>query len=674
MRISRSGALVLAVIACLGACRREQAKPSLSSAASPTAAPSPPEAVEASDVATREPRTPAAAGHAAVIWLGLDGLDFELLDRLASEGAMPNWKRLAAEGYTAKLSSDYPLISPMLWTTAATGVPPDVHRVLDFQEVDPASGRKVPISGRSRRAPAAWNLASAAGRKVGVVGWWATHPAEEVEGYFVSDRASPILFTDLPRDGVAFPASFAAGVSQIAGRDGRVVAADLAPYLDMPETEIVSSLSSGAGMENPVVGLGRVLGATRITQRIARDLYDRARPDLGVVYFGGTDEVGHLFAAFTPPRTDCRSVTDADVAKYGRVVPAYYAIVDRILGQWMRRAEEDGAVLLVHSDHGFKWRVDRPCGLASGDWSTAAFWHRPEGVLGLWGRGVRPGQPRGEARLVDIAPTVLALLGVPGDARMTGRPIAKAFEKPLRFTRAGDPPTPVRRVADTAMSEAEASEYAKKLLALGYLSPGETSTLAPTGGAEPGLTEGAWNNLGAWELRTRKNLPAAEAAFRESLRLNPAYYSPMFNLAALYRERGDTRSAEDWLLRSLANVKSDPSIAVVSWAREYAKSGRPAASASLLERASASFPDNEGIARERARFLHENKDCRGAAGALARFEGATRSPQTLNELALYETCLQNRGRVEQLLTRSLAMDPNQPAVAHALEKVRSAAP
>ena len=119
---------------------------------------------------------------------------------------MPNWKRLSSEGYTAKLRSFAPLISPILWTTAATGVPPDIHRVLDFQEVDPKTGRKVPISGLSRAVPAVWNLASAEGRKVGVVGWWATHPAEEVNGFFISDRASPILFGKLPLAGVAFPA------------------------------------------------------------------------------------------------------------------------------------------------------------------------------------------------------------------------------------------------------------------------------------------------------------------------------------------------------------------------------------------------------------------------------------------------------------------------------------
>ena len=47
---------------------------------------------------------------------------------------------------------------------------------------DPATGQKVPISGASRAAPAIWNVAAAEGRTVGVVGWWATHPAEEVKG------------------------------------------------------------------------------------------------------------------------------------------------------------------------------------------------------------------------------------------------------------------------------------------------------------------------------------------------------------------------------------------------------------------------------------------------------------------------------------------------------------
>jgi len=202
--------LVLIALGCGG----ERAAAPPPAAAEPSAAEEP--AVESSDVAPRTRRP--ATGKRAVIWVGLDGLDFEILDRLAASGAMPNWKRLASEGWTARLSSDYPLISPVLWTTAATGRTPDAHRVLDFQEVDPATGRKVPISGLSRAVPAVWNLASAAGRRVGVVGWWATHPAEEVDGFFVTDRVSPLLFESASTAGAVYPASLQDGVSKAAAR------------------------------------------------------------------------------------------------------------------------------------------------------------------------------------------------------------------------------------------------------------------------------------------------------------------------------------------------------------------------------------------------------------------------------------------------------------------------
>jgi Flp pilus assembly protein TadD len=187
------------------------------------------------------------------------------------------------------------------------------------------------------------------------------------------------------------------------------------------------------------------------------------------------------------------------------------------------------------------------------------------------------------------------------------------------------------------------------------------------------MTEGAWNNLGVHLRETRKDLPAARAAFEKSLALRPDYYSPMFNLAVLYRMQGDTRRAQDWLFRSLAAAGAEPSTAVTGWAREDEHDGKTSAARALLERASREYPNDEAIARERALLLHRAKDCRGAVAALGRFEAATKDPQTLNDLALFETCLQNREAVERLLTRSLALKPDQAQVARLLEVVRQAA-
>ncbi len=634
--------------------------------------------VEEADVSARQRR--AAGGGAPVIWLGLDGLDWELLSRLSAEGKMPNWTRLVAEGFTADLESFFPVLSPILWTTAATGVGPDVHRVLDFQESDPKTGAKLPVSGFSRAVPAVWNLASDAGRKVGVVGWWATHPAEEVNGFFVSDRASPLLFSDLPRAGVAYPASLAPGVEQVIGRDGVVSDAEVARFMAVPAAEIASARASGAGMENPIVALAKIVSATRVNHRMARDLYDRNLPDLMVLYLQGTDEIGHVFAPYVPPRLDCTS--EADFARYQRTADVYYELVDRILGQWMRRAEEDGATLLVHSDHGFKWGDTRTCARSSANWATAAYWHRVNGVLAAWGARVRPrglipkgGQipppPRAKADLFDVAPTVLALTGLPADRQMTGKVVTAGFEglattpKADLFSR-----TTVRRVAAQAVTAEEATEYAKKLRALGYLTGGESSPVAPAGGDRPGMTEGAWNNLGVYLRETKPNLAAAEAALLKSLELRPGYSSPIFNLAILYRMRGEDAKARDWLFRSLAAGHAEPERTIATWVVEYEEKNKVAAARALLDEGTRSFPGNEGFARELALIQFRARQCPEAYATLSRFETGTADTDTLNALGLFQTCLGRRPEALRLFERSLALNANQPAALRALEVVR----
>ena len=625
--------------------------------------------VESADNPSRARR--AAGASSPVLFIGLDGLDFEILDRLSAQGRMPNWKRLAAEGYTTRITSFVPILSPVVWTTIATGVGPDKHRVLDFQEVDPKSGQKVPISGVSRAVPAVWNLASAAGRSVGVVGWWATHPAEEVKGFFISDHASPILYGKLSLSGVAFPASLSPGVGQILARDGRVTEADLAPFVDVPAAEISQALGSGQGMENRIVALSRILSATRVYQSVARDLYDRNLPDLMMLYIEGTDEIGHVFAPDTPPRLAC--VSDEDFRRYQNAVAVYYGVVDRMLGQWMRRAEEDHATLVVQSDHGFKWGEDRPCERSSLNWSTAAYWHRLEGVFAAWGARVRPGKGSGaRPTMFDSAPTVLALLGLPADRRMTGHPIAAAFrDLPSPAKRDLYAGVTVRRVPGGEMSDAERSEYTKKLLALGYLSGSEAKPLAPTGGERPGMTEGAWNNLGLYERETLGDLRSAREAFEKALALRPGYHSPMFNLAILYRTQKDGARARDWLFRSFAAGHADPEGTLLGWVNWYEEHGAAAEAVPLLERAVAEFPQNEVFARALGISRFKRKDCPGAAAVVAPFEQKTSDPATLNSLALFQTCLGKRQDAIVLLERSLALKPDQPGAIQSLNILRN---
>ena len=115
------------------------------------------------------------------------------------------------------------------------------------------------------------------------------------------------------------------------------------------------------------------------------------------------------------------------------------------------------------------------------------------------------------------------------------------------------------------MSATEASEYTKKLLALGYLSASEARPLAAPGGDRPGMTEGAWNNLGLYFRDSLKKRAAAQEAFEQALKLSPNYHSPMFNLAVLYRDEGDDVLAREWLFRSFAAGHAEPERTLQGW-------------------------------------------------------------------------------------------------------------
>lgn len=639
-------ALLLAALPVSWGCRGQEPSAAAAAVAPP---------VESEDGA----REPAPHGRTCrVIWLGLDGLDWDHLDALAATGLLPNWSRLAQEGFDAKLSAFEPILSPLLWTTQQTGVGPDVHGVLDFQEVDQATGRPVPVSQASRKFPAVWDFASHLGRKVGVVGFWATHPAEKVNGFFLSDRIT--AGRSIPA-GTAYPERLSEAIAQVATREATVPVADLAPYLDAPEAEVRAALSGSTGPKDLIFQLARIVGETRVTQRLARKLYDRERPDLLAAYFEGTDQIGHLFARYAPPKLGCTD--EASFHRFQRVPEAYFRMVDLILGQWMRRAREDGAVLVVTSDHGFRWGQGRACGTAAAEIATAALSHRREGVFLAWGEGVPP-RPRGlVASTFDVAPTLLALLGLPVDQAMRGA-VLPVLPK-LRAHERRDLASSLRvsTVAAAPPDRREATEYAKKLVALGYISAGEAARQELTP-APAGLTKSAWNNLGIYLRFTAKDPAGARRAWEQALRIDPSYHSPSYNIARLEKDAGRLDEATRWLLRAIAAGHPEPEATVESWAAEFGQQ-RHGAALALLQALRKAYPASEAYTRHYALLLVLRRRCREAEEALAPLE-ESRQAATLNTAAAAAVCLGRLDRVRTLLRRSLATDPNQPKVRVAL--------
>ncbi len=74
-----------------------------------------------------------------IVVLGLDGMDPGLATRFIQEGRLPNFKALAERGAFRPLATSNPSMSPVAWSTFATGVDASGHGIFDFITRDPCN-------------------------------------------------------------------------------------------------------------------------------------------------------------------------------------------------------------------------------------------------------------------------------------------------------------------------------------------------------------------------------------------------------------------------------------------------------------------------------------------------------------------------------------------------------
>ena len=122
-----------------------------------------------------------------VVVLGWDAADWQVMDKLMKDGHMPTLKKFVSEGVRGNIATLDPPLSPMLWTSMATGVRPYKHGILGFVEPVASTGSIRPVSSKSRKVKAIWNMFSQSGLKSNVVGWWPSNPVEPINGCMVSN-------------------------------------------------------------------------------------------------------------------------------------------------------------------------------------------------------------------------------------------------------------------------------------------------------------------------------------------------------------------------------------------------------------------------------------------------------------------------------------------------------
>jgi tetratricopeptide (TPR) repeat protein len=355
-----------------------------------------------------------------LLLVGWDGADWKLITPLLESDQMPCLAGLIERGVMGKLSSLAPMVSPLLWTSLATGMRADKHGILGDQELDRERGVLQPISGRTRRSAAVWNILHQQGLKGHTINWPATHPAEALDGVFVSDRyprATAAFADDWSLEpGTIFPARWEAALAGLRLHPAELDGEALLPFL--PRLKRIDQRH-----DPRVVTLAAIFAEMVSTQAAATWALEHQPWDFAAIHYGGLEQLGHRFLRYQAPRLE--DVSPRDAEDYGEVVSAGYRFHDLMLARLLQLAGTDVTVMLV-SDHGFCTREFRPRGPRA---ASALSWHRGQGVFCLAGPGIRRDELLHQAGILDVAPTVLTLFGLPVGADMDGHPLLAAWEE-----------------------------------------------------------------------------------------------------------------------------------------------------------------------------------------------------------------------------------------------------
>jgi predicted AlkP superfamily phosphohydrolase/phosphomutase/tetratricopeptide (TPR) repeat protein len=614
-------------------------------------------------IATRALHDRIAPTGQKVALIGLDGADWELIDPLMARGELPNLARLKSRGAWGNIKSMNPMLSPLLWTSVATGKPPEEHGILDFLVRDPQTGKPVPVTSRGRKVKALWNILSDASRSSAFIAWWATWPAEQVTGHLVSDRVAYSTFSftgsSAGESGTTWPPEYIDAIRRQLVDASSISDAELRPF--------------GNATHEEFRRLATIVASARSYHAAALDILKLGQPDLFAPYYQGIDETCHRFAHYMPPKM--AMVTQEDYERYKGTVDAYYRFQDRLLGDLLGRLAPDTDIIVL-SDHGFRNGTGRPPGDPPYIEGKPGLWHRRYGMLIMAGPAIRAGQ-LDTSSLLDIAPTVLYLLGMPKGEDMSGRVIEEAIAPGFlqRFPRTSLPsyenlgrprPSADAVAADSRVDE----EMIAKLRSLGYVG-GDASGSGATAKEENGPPDGgaggalvtAHINEATLYLKN-KDYRRAEAAVAEALRASPDLITALILKAQIAREQKQYGAAIETSRHIIDLDPAGDRQTYTQLARIYVDSGRVPEGLGVFREMTRQHPGIGEIHAALGTLLLKNGDHPGAEAEL--LEALHINPALSEPLTELHTLYEKTDKIpslEGIVRQGLALD-DQSVVHH----------
>lgn len=403
-----------------------------------------------------------------VLLIGWDAADWKVINPLLDQGLMPTLDDFINHGVMGNLATLRPILSPMLWNSIATGKRPDKHGIHGFMEPDPQNGGVRPVTSTSRKVKAIWNILTQRGYKTHVLGWFAGHPAEPINGISVSDLypyASAPLGEEWPMPpGTVHPESMREQFAGLRMHPAEVGEAAILPWIPRA-AEIDQEKDKGLN------SFAKILAENCSIHNAATHILQNEPWDFLAVYYNGIDHFCHGFMHFHPPRME--GIPEDKFEIYKDVVNGAYRFHDMMLQTLLELAGPEATVLIV-SDHGFHSDHLRPRGIPA-EPAGPAVQHRPFGIICMKGPHILQDERIYGATLLDVTPTILTLFGLPVGEDMDGRVLVQAFEPPPEITRIpsweNEPGECGMHPAGMRMDPAAAQLVLQQFVALGYIQP-----------------------------------------------------------------------------------------------------------------------------------------------------------------------------------------------------------
>ena len=568
-----------------------------------------------------------------VLLIGWDAADWKIINPLVDEGLMPNLQRLMENGVVGNLATLDPAFSPMLWTSIATGKRPYKHGVLGFSEPHPNGKDVRPVQSTSRKTKALWNIFTQCGLKSHVVGWWPSHPAEPINGisisnfYQKSQRKPDAPWYGLSKNAV-YPADQAKRFSDLLVTiKENLTLSDIAFFV--PDYQKADEKN-----QKRMMSIAKVTADCGSIYSAGLDILKKEEWDFAAIYFDAIDHYCHTFMKYNPPKRP--HIIEHEYQLFKDVVRQGYVLHDIFLGNLLAEVGEDVTVMLI-SDHGFQPDHLRPKKLPS-EPAAPALEHSPYGIFVLSGQGIKKDELVFGASLLDITPTILALMGLPIGEDMDGKVLTSAFEAPpqLAYIPSWDDipgEAGFHNIDETTENIEDDQEVLKQLVNLGYIDPLDDDK---------------------------------EVAYEK------AYNECQFNLARAYIDAGKLDEALP-ILKRLHEKDPIQSRFAFRLATIYELKGQIKEARALIQglRESETFDEKAIDLMEASLLISEGKG-RAALPILKRLEGRIAPEESRLYLQLSKCYIQiNRFEAaEDMLLKELAIDFDQPEVHRLLGIVR----